>query len=283
MSPTLMLSIYRAELSKLLSRLPARLGLIVALVMGVAMPMVVYGGRWAAFAAGTSMALSAGAPTMDWSPPELHSGLLWALRTRNFFVMGTFLILVGSVTFAAEYQARTLREDMLRAVPRVALLFAKWAALVSWAFASLLLTWIPCLLGSLVLMSGGDKLLAISAGFAASGLADVALVSFVFAVSVLTRSVPGTIAGVFLFYVLDYALGLALGVASALHAYPRGYEWVGTIVDQVQPWLFSSAMNAWKGWDPTVPWAWQGLVMLCLVIVGSFTASVAAFQRMDVP
>lgn len=272
-------TLWRAELLKLSSRLTARLGLVVAAALGVILPVILW-------TLGSSEILWNGAPLSDVLSLDAATGSLWALRVRNFYVMRMFLIVLAALSFAGELQARTLREDLLRPVPRWAVLLAKWLALGTWLGGTLLLPWVLSLVVGAVLL-GMDGSWSVSVQtYLATFAADLGFAALALAVSVVARSVAATVGGVFLFLVLDTMLGWFLWFARMIRTslppeatdVPVWVDWLleGTI------WLPSSAFAVWfellNEADPT----WQSWVALGGITVVCLGVAERWFARMDV-
>ncbi len=289
-------SAFLAEWHKLMSRIFARAGLVLALLIGIGMPPFLYLLKWGGLVAGNRIwtELSPENEAIPWTPIDMDSGLIYALWMRNFFIMAAFLILLASVSFAGEFKAKTLREDMLRPVPRDMLLLAKWSALVAWAALALLLTWLPCTLESFVLFRGGGNMLLVTEGFMASWLVDVSIISAGLFLAVLTRSVPITLLGLIFLYGADYGLSVSLGLAPT-HMLPDDYKYINTAKEAFLPFTYSNAVEFWQGYntepsrdiatlgDKLSTWSLQGLSTLLLLIHASMAGAVLWFRRMDVP
>lgn len=210
MSPLLL---FRAEAVKLLSRSSARLGLVLAAVLGLAGPvlLLVLGGSGVVVnGADLSETLQANAPM----------GARWALWIRDFWLMQAFVLLLASQSFAGELQARTLREDLLRPVGRSALLAAKLAAVGLWIGMTLLLQYLLATGLGLVLFGTEGPWSDVALGYVGSFLADLSFAAVAFAVAAVLRSVVGTAVGMLLLIVFSKLLGwflfLAEGAANAL-------------------------------------------------------------------
>ncbi len=276
------LLVLQAELRKLWSRTAARLGIYLSALIGILMPIAVFGAHFAGHRMMSRIEINGPGEEVPWVPIDLDQGLIWALGARNFFILAAFIILLTGVSFAGEYQNKTLREDLLRPVPRWGLLMAKWLALVLWAWASLAVLWLPCVFESFVMFRGEGDMLAITLGYGATALGDMALVSLVLGIAVVTRSVPFTLMGAMLFYVLDYALGTVLNWFP-VGFLPRDLRWIGDWLEAIVPFMFSSAWNVWKGYKAHVPWSWEGFATLAIVTLVGLLVSLVMFRRMDVP
>jgi len=67
-------------------------------------------------------------------------GVAYALTVRNLLVTHVFHLALAAQSFAGELRAGSLREDILRPVPRWTVIFAKWVALCVWSNLALVAT-----------------------------------------------------------------------------------------------------------------------------------------------
>lgn len=266
-----------AEIRKLFSRLPAKVGLVLALLVGLGVPSLQ--GGWQLFGV---YVIKADVSRMSAVDP---AWLMYVtLFMRNLFLMRVILIVLGSLLFAGEFQSRTLREDLLRPVTRTSVLLAKWAALVAYCFVNLGLTLIP---GSLIAVIGygtGGDWADTTLRYASTFLADAGFCSLVLLIAIASRSVPGTIAGMFLFYLTDLAAGAALSVLASFPSIPM-QEQVRAALLGVKPFMPSAAFAAWNGgalWSAD-SWTWQSFTSLALITLVSLVIADQVFRRMDVP
>jgi ABC-type transport system involved in multi-copper enzyme maturation permease subunit len=200
------------------------------------------------------------------------------------------IIAVVAVSFAGELTARTLREDLVRPVSRGQVMAAKWGAVqVLVAVCALLPLAVALAVGGLLFPWADvrEPLL----GFALAWLGDVGFATLVVAISTLLRSVPGTIGGVFLYWVVDRVLGWVLwGVARFRGIFDQLFDaWktpeLKLAVDwvvAVRPWLPSSAFDVGfeQGFD--APLAWRSFVALAGYTVLAYLVASFAFRRIDV-
>ncbi|MDP2315156.1 MAG: ABC transporter permease subunit [Pseudomonadota bacterium] len=265
-----------AEARKVFTQGSALAALVIALVVGL--------GAVAGYAYVQS--LGEGGPSFNGTPVsqivavsgiETAGKALWA---RNFFVLPLFLLLASASSVGGEVSERTLRELVVRPVPRWSILVAKLLALSALSAATLLVTLVPSLgIGTALfgLAAEGTPLGAPTAGallggYAASFLSDVGLIAIGIAASLVVPSVGGTVVGVALLLMADLALlGLLkllgmLGVAEAA---------------AVIPWTIGNALGAWEGWQEG--WNPAQFGALAVVVGVSFTFAIARFHRMDVP
>ncbi len=199
----------------------------------------------------------------------------WALWARNFFLLPLFLLLATAGSVAGELGERTLRELVVRPVPRWSILAAKMLALCALSVATLVVTLVLSLgLGSAFfgLDAAGGSLSSLLLGYAASFLSDVGLISLTMLASMLVSSVGGVVVAMLLLLILDFGLGLLLKLLGAV-----GVEQAALVV----PYTLGNALGAWngfeKGWDPVQFGA------LGVYVVVSAVFAVARFHRMDVP
>jgi ABC-type transport system involved in multi-copper enzyme maturation permease subunit len=267
----------QAETIKLFSRSSARFGLVFALLVGLAVPIV----------RGLIRLLEVkGAQGADVDIGAIDAAyIVYAtLWLRNFFLMRIVLIMMGALTFAGEFQSRALREDVLRPVPRWAILFAKWVSLDIWIVATLILTFVVSSVFSIVAWGTVGDWTQTGLGYIATIAADAGFAALVLAMAVILRGVAGTMVGMFLFYVMDMAFGFFLvGLAYLPDVFFKVPEVLRKASEVVQPWLPSSAFGVWQGASPTAPWAWQGFLSLAILTVISLVVAERVFSRIDVP
>lgn len=206
----------------------------------------------------------------------------WALWARNFFVLPLLLLLATAGTLAGEHADRTLRELVVRPVPRWSILLAKAVALSILSAITIVLTAVCSLaLGYFVLggptvdqaiATGGDSLSRLALGFAASWLSDLALIAIGLALSTFVRSVGGVVVSIVLLLMLDRALWLVLKAAGLL-----GLEVAKTLVQ----WTLVNAMGCWEGWESNfLP---MQFAIVGAIIVAASTIATVRFSRVDVP
>lgn len=281
MIPPSIFALYEAEVRKLLSRTSARVGLALALVLGLALPIV--RGLWqlgVVYIATQNGADASQIPSVDPTGPVYA-----ALWIRNFFLMRVFLIMIGSLSFAGEYQTRTLREDLLRPVSRPAVLLTKWLALITWVTATLVLSGGTAGLVSMIAFPGGEGWGTLGLQYLVAILCDAGFAAVVLLVAVIIRSVAGTLAGMFLFYLADLAIAVGLMLVASVPMFgldKSAQEFAG----QVSPWLPSAAFSAWNGgtiWASAGTWSTPAFASLGVITFGSLLIAMWQFNRIDVP
>lgn len=256
-----------AELRKILTRGTGQLGLVVAVLVGIA-PVVLL----------NLIRDAQGGMTVNNTPMsqmlafEVYTALSWALTGRNFFVMPLILLTLTAQLVAGEWGDRTLRALVLRPVPRWSVLFAKLSALTIYAGLTLLLTASVAALGGLATLERTADINPAVLGFAATWLTDLGLICIGILVSTIVPSVSGVIVGTILFLMADMALRLLLKGAAFF-----GLGWA----EVAGSFLPGTSLAAWEGyaggWDTR---AFAGLVLLvvtCALLGG------LRFERRDIP
>jgi ABC-type transport system involved in multi-copper enzyme maturation permease subunit len=270
--------IWRSETQKLFSRTSAKVGLVFAALLAVVGPFMM----WVAVGAQISMNNSDVSAGIEQSGAM---GLMWTLWVRNnTWIMRAFLLVLVALSFAGEYGARTIREDLVRPVPRWTVPVSKWLAVGVWSVVSLCVTFaFGGLLSVIVFGFDGDwgQLLL---GYGASILADLGFTSLALFIAVASRSVAGTVAGVFAYVILDWVVGLALRLVSAISGvFPME---LGSVLEKaitLQPFLPSSAFSVWEGFYESMDWEWRSFASLAVITVVCMVLSERVFDRLDVP
>ena len=274
-SPAHLFALWQAETNKLLSRMSARAGLIVAVCIGLFFPALLY---WLV----NSGMLVNGADVSDSLSADAPRAIFWSLNVRNFFILRAFIIMLGALSLAGEYRTRTLREDLLRPIPRWSLLLAKWCALSTWIVLTLGLTWIMSSVVSLLLFGTAGVWKEPALAYLVTGLCDIGFAALVLAMAVIIRSIAATIIGVFLFLVFDTFLGWGLSLLSWIGDMME-LPWVLELAVQARPWLPSSAFGVWYGFADGGSWVWQNFASLGAVAALSVLVATVVFERIDLP
>lgn len=269
MKPAHLLALIRAEAKAIYGRGSAKLAVVVALLCGVGVLLVL---QWLH---GQSANIQAnGNPINQMVEFSAPSAAGWALRARNFFVLPLVLILATAASFAGEIGDQTLREVLVRPVPRWAVLVAKTAVLASLAMLTLVVTLLPALGGGAALfgMDGSTGVVDVLLGYGASLLSDLGLIALALLASTFVRSVGGVVVAMMLVLMADMGARVVL----------KGMAWVGaTWAEQVGHALPGNALACWEGWTGTWdPWAFVGMAVLLVV---GFGGTWLRFRRMDVP
>ncbi len=276
MTPQHFLLICVAETSKLFSRFSARAGLVIAALLGMAGPLFLF----MASAAGIEVNGQDVSQGLVLNGPV---GLQWALEVRNNSqILRALILMLTALSVAGEYNARTIREDLVRPIPRWTLPLAKWFAMVVWIIASLLVAWVYGGVTSTIAYGPSGAWSAPFLGYAATVLADAGFAALALMIAVWSRSVAGTIAGVFVYLILDTVAGWALkllGWASGLIELPDTLLFVVSM----QPWLPSSAFSVWIGYAERADWDWRSFTSLAILTALCLVGAERFFHRVDVP
>lgn len=265
-----------AEVRKVFTRGSAMAALVVALVVGLGAVLVMW----------KIEGMTEGGPSVNGTPVsqmvsasgiDVAGGALWA---RNFFVLPLFLLLAGASAVGGELGDRTLRELVVRPVPRWSVLVAKLLALALLSATTLVLTLVPSLALGTALFglapadAGIDTptVTALLGGYAASFLSDIGLLTIVSAVSLVVPSVGGTVVAVALVLLVDLAIRGLLSLLSTFGVAEAA---------QLQPWTLGNALACWEGWKDGWDVAQFGALGAFVVVAVAF--AVARFHRMDVP
>ena len=280
MSPNHFAAIVQAECLKLLSRTAARMGLVVALLIGLL-------GPFALFMMNSDEAVVNGATLASTLQASAPKAALWGLYIRNLWLMQAFVVLLCALSFSGELQAHTLREDLLRPVPRWAVMLAKFASVSLFIALSLSVQYVAASALGLVFFGTEGPWRDVAFGYIASGVSDLSFAAVVFALTAMVRSVSGTVVTLLLFIVfeklLSWALWFADGVVQSLppemNQLPEGI----TYLFQAQPMLPSAAWglgNQVAQAEPILPLTWLAVVLY--FVVGAVVAE-RRFAWMDVP
>lgn len=267
--PSHLLALVKSEARLIMSRGSAKAALAVGLLCGLG----VLGAVW--WLHGQAEQIQAnGNPMsqfMEFSGPAVAG---WALRVRNFFVLPLVLLLATAASFAGELGDQTLREVLVRPVPRWAIVVSKTLVLFGLAAATLLLTLAPALGGGTALFGadGPTQVTDVLLGYAACLLSDLGLIALGLLASTFVRTVGGVVVSMMLILMADMAARVGL----------QGAQWLGvegvTTVGRLFP---GNALACWEGWSGEWdPYAFAGMGVLLLV---GFGGTWFRFSRMDVP
>lgn len=276
MTPRHFLEIWRAEIAKLFSRTSARAGLVLAALVAIAGPLFLFMASRADIQM-NGQSVSSGL--------ELSGamGLQWALELRNNSqILRALILMLVALSVAGEYRARTIREDLIRPVPRWAVPLSKWLAVDVWILASLVVAWVFGGLLSTIAFGAGGTWSQPLLGYGATFLTDAGFAALVLMIAVLSRSVAGTIAGVFVYLILDTVLGWALWLVSKASGFIHLSQPLEYAV-ALRPWLPSSAFGAWSGYASRTDWDWRSFASLGVIMVVCLVVGERFFNRLDVP
>ncbi len=274
------LLLLRAESVKLLSRRSARLGLVLAALLGIVGPLML------GTLSGSAIVVN-GADLGETLQANAPMAARWALSLRDFWIMQAFVLLLVSQSFAGELQARTLREDLVRPVGRSQVLAAKLGAMALWIGLTLALQYALSIGLGAVLFGTDGAWRDVSLGYVGSFLSDLSFAAFTLAVATLVRSVVGTAVGMLLFIVfsklLGWALFLAEGAANALppemNQLPQAAYWLFAS----QPMLPSAAWGLGGELAVGADLLWVTWAAWALYLLGGWAVADRAFAWSDIP
>ncbi len=267
MTPAHLLRVYLAECRKTLGRGSGVAALGVAAGVGLLAALALVGAQ----------RLGGEAQVNGAALPELvrftgSTALSWALRARNFYVLPLVLLWAAGASFAGEIADHTLRESLVRPVPRAAVLAAKVLALATLSAATLLVTGAVAGGAGVALFGLDDAFGPVLLGYAASWISDLGLLALGVLASLWFRSVAGVVVGVVLLLMADLALRLALKLAGAL-----GVTAAGAVVR----WMPGEALAAWEGYAGG--WSVPAFAGLLVLIAGCLGLAWLRLRRLDLP
>ena len=267
MTPAHFLRVYAAECRKTLGRGSGIAALGVAAGVGALAVLALAGARHLGGEAQVN-----GAALPDLVQFTGATALSWALKARNFYVLPLVLLWATGASFAGEIADHTLREALVRPVPRAMVLAAKLLALSTLSALTLLVSGAVAGGAGAALFGLEGAWGGVFVGYGASWLTDLGLLALGVLASLWFRSVAGVVVGVILLLMADLAVRLALKLAGAL-----GLAWAGSVVK----WMPGEALAAWEGYAD----AWSGPAFLGLLALVAAALALAWFRlrRLDLP
>lgn len=196
----------------------------------------------------------------------------WALKARNFFVLPLLLVLAGASSLSGELADNTLREVLVRPVPRWSVVAAKVVALSALSALTLIATALTALVGGALMFTTEGEMGPVMSGFLMSWLSDLGLITMTLLVASFSRSVGGVVVGLALYLMVDWLLQGGLRILGAL-----GVTWAPTVHDL----LPGTALQAWGDWEDGFDMKKVG--SLGLLIVMTWGLATVRVQKMDVP
>lgn len=296
MTPTLALGLVLTETEKTFRRGPAIAGLVLSVLFALGVAGIVWAVNVNVVEVAGQAAIDASGGSVtndDIQRVRLDSVLQGTLGLRGLLFFPVLAFLVGAATFAAEYHRKTLREDLLRPVPRWAILGAKWAALVVWVTAALLLSSLTAVVAGLPFGADGIEWGLLGTLVFTTWLTDLGFTTLAFAVAIVTRSVPGTLATMVMFFVLQLGLAAGFGILTAEGVEQMAASYGPSLVPGSEA-LIESAFE-WvrelSKWQPPLvvgtctpaDLPWQAYTSIAVVTVLSLVVGLWRFERMDVP
>lgn len=213
----------------------------------------------------------------------------YALTARNFYVLPLLLFLATGGSMAGEHADRTLRELVVRPVPRWSILAAKFGALSTLSAATLLVTFVTAvalgwpLAGAPLIdqsvAEGAESLTRVSMGYAASFVSDLSLLALGLALSTFVRSVGGVVVSLMLVLLADRGIWMALNGVGLAQKLMNGATdpWI----EEALKWTLVGAQGCWEGWETQFE-PGQFVAVTAYTLVASLIA-VLRFSRSDVP
>jgi ABC-type transport system involved in multi-copper enzyme maturation permease subunit len=265
--PAQMLSMIRAEIAAIFGRWSGRGALVLALVVGLFAVGALEAASRVADNVNANGSPAASMLTVDWA-----TCVAWSLQARNFFVLPLLIVLAGASTLSGELKENTLREVLVRPVPRWSVVFAKVSALAVLSLATLVLTAVAAVGGGAVMFPMEESITGHLTGFAMSWLSDLGLITMTLFVASFSRSVGGVVVGLALYLIGDWLLGGLLGFIGQL-----GVDWAPIVKD----FLPGTALQAWKDWDVGFESKRVGALVAWTLI--TWVLATVRVQRMDVP
>ncbi len=203
----------------------------------------------------------------------------YALFVRNFFVLPMLLFLATASSVAGERANGTLRELVVRPVPRWSILAAKtvalWAlsifTLVGTFLASILLGW--AIFAEPAAGAAAGSVVRVFLGYAASFVSDVALIALGLALATFMRSVGGVVVSLLLLLMVDRFVWVMLyGLGQFL-----GQGWTAAAMD----WTLVGAMGCWESWETQ----FEPIQFVAVVAITAIASAIALirFRYADVP
>lgn len=272
MSPSHFFRIWLAELRKTFTR-STGIGTVIASMLAGLAAVAMY--HSAANADYVQMGGHSLAEVVTKSPVIAAGNVLLA---RSLFVAPLFLTLCAASSIAGEHSDRTLREVLVRPVPRWAILLTRLMALSTLSALSLVVTFVTSFALAVAWFGlpdptvEGPTVLALLGGFGAAFLADVGLLVWAMAFSLFVRSVGLVVVFLNMILLLDF------GVYWLLY----GLTQIQVHFAQVTlPFTLTYSLRCWAGWNGT--YDAQSFLMLGLYTAVAGGLGMARFSRLDAP
>ncbi len=269
MSGSMFLSVLRVELLTILRRRSGQFVLVMAFGIGVV----------AVFAMGATQNMAdSGSVTIqgaDLGSMVTVSGpdaAKWALRMRNFFVLPMLLLLAVGASIATEIADHTMRERLVRAVPRWFVLLNKLLALMALSVMSLMATFVPAIVGGVLRFGAEGPLGSVVLGYGATVLSDLAIIAMGALFSTVFRGSAGVVVGGIMVLLGDWVLRMLLTLLGFM-----GLQEPAVLL----PYLPGSALECWKGME--AGWTFQPFLALAVYVGLCLSLAVLRFGRMVIP
>jgi len=257
----------RAEIRAVFGRISAK----VAIGFGIMIP-VVAALALAWFEQKTVDSRFNGVPISQLADLSVRGLLGYGLMVRNMVVLPLLLVLATAASVAGERRDNTLREVVVRPVPRWSIVFAKAVALLCLSGCTLLLTMGLSLGLGWALFDTTEAIDRVLLGYLVCLGTDLGLICLSMLASSFVRSVGGVVVLIVLLMLGDLAARGVLTLAGNL-----GAEGVLSLI----PYFPGSALDAWEGWKDG--FSMEQMVGLACLVLGGFGLTSLRFTRMDVP
>ncbi len=257
----------RAELRAVFGRASGKIALGAGLLIPLVVAVVL---TW--FQQKTVDARFNGMPIDQLADLSIRGVAGYSLMVRNMVVLPLLLVLATAAAVAGERKENTLREVMVRPVPRWTIALAKVLALLVLSGGSLLLTLLPSLGMGLALFDTSSPIHRVLLGYLACMGTDLGLICLAMLAGAFVRSVGGVVVLLVLLMLGDLAGRMVLTLAGNL-----GVEDALVIVE----YFPGAALDAWEGWKDG--FVWKQFLGLGVLIAGTFGVTALRFTRMDVP
>lgn len=277
--PRQFFAMIRVELLKVFTRFSG-LG---AIVMAAVIPLVTIGVLHLLGGTSTSTNVQ-GQVSQSFLTFDVVSAVGWSLWARNFILLPLMFMLATGASVAGEQSERTLRELVVRPVPRWSILAAKQIALWGLSLVTLVVG-LGVTLGvgwavfgppamDQTVADPNESLLRAVLGFAVSFTSDVALIALGTLVSTFVSSVGGVVMSLAVVLLVDRAVWALLWALSS-----RMFQvgWAGTLIEYTLTNMLG-ASDHWK--DAFLP---SQFAECALLVIVAWALAVARFSRTDVP
>lgn len=269
MSAIFVFNTFRVELSTVLRRRSGLVALLVSAIVGVF--AVVAMGATQNMATSGSVTVQ-GADLSQMVTVSGPDAAAWALRIRHFFVLPMLLLLATAGAFAGELADHTMRERLVRAVPRWLVLLVKLSALWALSALSLIATFVLAIVGGVVRFGVDGPWQDLLLAFVASAFSDLGVIALGLLLATLFRGAAGVVVGGLMVLLADFALRMLLTFLGYV-----GLQEPAALI----PFLPGSALACWQGMDHG--WSMQPFLALGVFVSLCLGFALVRFQRMDIP
>ncbi len=276
--PRQFFAMLRVELLKVFSRFSGW----ATLLMAIFVPLVTLGFLHLINGSATTSTVQ-GHTSMGLNSFDLVSAMKWCMRSRNVLLLPLLLTLATALSVSGERSERTLRELLVRPVPRWSVLAAKQLALWALSATSIVVSLATTLAVGYWLFGGpamdqsvadpDESLNRAILGFLLCFVSDVALIGLATALATFVSSVGGVVIALAFTLILDL-FGYAL---LNLLAMVGNMSWAGT----ASHYTLVSLLTVWDHWmDEFNPVQFAEVFGFIALV---WAIGIARFSRTDVP